>query len=275
MTAPPRPFTPAAVHTCLRNRDWQLISPRDPAAWERFLDDVAALLRAGDDSPRPANERLPRAVIAAYCPLLHAACAAHGTYEQHRAYTEIWNWLYPILVKRTNTPEDAEDIAQDVLLHIFQNLERVNQPSGFLAHVGGVAHKRLRRYYTQLGKERRRFSYDLPDEDADEPEPTVGVTDPRLIAARMELNETQSEILDILEQCLPRRAGVQRIVFVDLIFRRRSVHEIAEQHELTIESVHKAWSRLRQALRNGCSRIIEKLILYLELQELDQTGAAP
>jgi len=75
-----------------------------------------------------------------YAAALHAACAGSDLDSQNRAYRELGLYLYRIafnyLVTRGMTAalaeKQAEDGAQEALLNIHRNIQRVEHPGGFL-----------------------------------------------------------------------------------------------------------------------------------------------
>lgn len=263
MNAPPRSFNPQVVHSCLRNRNWQLVDSADLAAWESFLDAVADLLRVGDLSPLPAAKRLENAVTGAYCTVLYVACTADGTRRQHRAYSEVWNWVYRFVAYRVNDPYDREDITQEVLEFVFQNLRQVDRTAGFLAWVGYVAHNRIRRHYAKIGAERRRFVDDFPDEDTDEPNPIVPTTDANLISLQLEETSSHAHILKLIDECMPRKAYLQKIVFIERGLQQRTVSEIAQMLDRTASDVYTSWFNALRTIKKHCPKLIAYIIVYL------------
>lgn len=278
MTAPPRPFTSDAVQMCLHNRNWQLISPRDLVEWEHFLDEVAKLLHDGDLSSRPLAERLKNAVTGAYCAVLYVACSANGTQRQRRAYTEVREWVFRYVVADgVRIPDDADDVTQEVLLTVFQELGKVSQPDRFLAWVGRIAYNRLKRYYRQKQQQGRRFITPPLDEAADdEANPTWGDGGQVEMVQQVEMSVAEIEILELIEACMPRRAYLQKAVFIERCLRQKTVSEVAQELRITAANVCTALFHATRTIKKHCPKLIERLIEHFRpSKRAEHIGVAP
>lgn len=72
--------------------------------------------------------------------------------------------VYAWAVRRTFTPEEAADLAQDVLLTALQELPRLRDESRFEPFLWGVAKRVAWRFSRRMGRQRAMFSCDeLPD----------------------------------------------------------------------------------------------------------------
>ncbi len=129
-----------AVDLLLARHEWQLLAPME------FVQRTYVHLSAGITAdPR-------RAALYTYCQALYHACSGReGEARRERAYTELHRWLYDIA--RHRYAGDAEEFAQQALVHTFTSFEQCHQPGAFLAfalqHLRGVA----RSHYRRSGRE--------------------------------------------------------------------------------------------------------------------------
>jgi len=238
------------VKRLLAANDWRLLHTAAPAEWEAFLSAVNACHEA--DPGRP----LSYAVTVAYSSVLYAACMAERTWRQQRAYSELWAWVYRRGRSRVDNDDDARDLAQQVLLTVYQESHKVTRPHGFLAWVARILRNRLQRYYNAKRKEDKRFTELKPN--GDEEETAVPSQDDKS-APVYEVREAEAELLAVIEPCLARQAHTQRLVFIELVLRNRSIGEVAAAYQLSVATVRRAWERLQHKLRR-CRPLIAYLL---------------
>lgn len=248
MTTTP-PFSPDDVRRLLADRDWRLLDDATPPEWEAFLADVAAFM-AG---PNPKHAALSRAVTAAYGRVLYTACMADGTRRQQRAFTELGTWVYRRIRGQVPDENDARDLMQEVLLTVFQERDKVDRPLGFLAWVARIVHNRLQRYYK---KERNKRP---PDVNYEEESDESAVEIPPSAA---EIEAAEAELLALLERCLGRQAHTQRLIFIALFLRGRSLVEVTTMSNPQVRSLQRALNRLLERLRE-CRPLIAHLLAQL------------
>ncbi|MCX7853328.1 MAG: sigma-70 family RNA polymerase sigma factor [Caldilineales bacterium] len=242
------PFSPDDVRRLLADRDWRLLDKATPSEWEAFLADVAAFA-AG---PNPKHAALSRAVAMAYGRVLHTACMADGTRRQQRAFTELGVWVYRRLRGQVPDENDARDLMQEVLLTVFQERDKVDRPLGFLAWVARIVHNRLQRYYKKRSKRPPDVNHDeQPDESVVEIPPSAA-----------EIEAAEAELLALLERCLGRQAHTQRLIFIMLFLRGRSLVEVATLFKMRVRSLQRALNRLLERLRE-CRPLIAHLLAHL------------
>jgi RNA polymerase sigma factor (sigma-70 family) len=242
------PFSPDAVRRLLAGRDWRLLDEVTTTEWEAFLADVAALLAI----PNPKDASLNRAVTAAYGRVLYTACMADGTRRQGRAFTELGTWVYAWIHRRVADENDARDLTQEVLLTVFQERHQVDRPFGFLAWVIVIAHNRVRAYYRDQKKR--------PPDGTDDDRPSEFSIESPL--PTIEVEAAEAELLTLVERCLERQAHTQRLIFIELLLRRRSFGEIAAMYNIKVKTLHRAWERLQARLRQ-CRPLIAHLMAHL------------
>jgi RNA polymerase sigma factor (sigma-70 family) len=238
------------VKRILAAYDWRLLHTATPAEWEAFLSAVSACHEAGSGRP------LSYAVTMAYSSVLYAACMAERTWRQHRAYSELWAWVYRRVRSRVDNDDDARDLAQEVLLTVYQERHKVTRPSGFLAWVARILGNRLQRYYEAKRKDKQRFTPLKPH--GDEEEVSLPSQDNESIPA-YEVRADEAELLAVIEPCLARQAHTQRLVFIELVLRNRTISEVAAVYRLSVATLRRAWERLQHTLRR-CQPLIAYLL---------------
>jgi RNA polymerase sigma factor (sigma-70 family) len=239
------------VKRILAAYDWRLLHTATPAEWEAFLSAVSACHEANPERP------LSYAVTMAYSSVLYAACMAERTWRQHRAYSELWAWVYRRVRSRVDNDDDARDLAQEVLLTVYQERHKVTRPHGFLAWVARILGNRLQRYYKAQQKEDRVFA--RPKVDGDDEEEASVPSQADKSASISEVRADEAELLAVIEPCLARQAHTQRLVFIELVLRNRTISEVAAVYRLSVATLRRAWERLQHTLRR-CRPLIAYLL---------------
>lgn len=248
------------INHILTNRDWGLIDQADRLAWQELMNDVAASIGQSDDATSVDQERLDRAVIGAYCPILHAACSDEGSLHQRRAFEELWHWVYPRVRQRVDTDQDAEDVAQQVMLKVYQNLHQVTDPRGFLAWVNKITFRTLADHYRRKGRRDRveQFIFDV-ETDSEKVDELAAVSD----SLEMELSLAEEELVRMIYECMPERKRRQTEVLVALVFEQLSVPEVADRLQTTPANVYILYHRARRDLPKHCRHLMEQLLQHL------------
>lgn len=148
----------------------------------------------------------------------------------------IFERYYPIVrlsvLRLVNDPGVAEDLTQDLFLHLWSNRERMVITSSLDAYLRKAATNRALNYL----RDKRRFEELEPDDDQ------VLSADPSELL-NLEGLELQTAIDQAID-ALPERC---RLVFVLSRFEDMKYAEIAEELEISIKTVENQMSR---ALRN-------------------------
>ncbi|HLF26283.1 MAG TPA: sigma-70 family RNA polymerase sigma factor [Anaerolineae bacterium] len=114
----------------LADRGWQLVQDETGFVAEVWAEVGPRLV----DAPQPALKAIvEHATIKCYGRLWHAACRATGTARQRRAFEELFTFLYRVAYNRANYDQYlAEECAQQALLKIWQNCDRIEDPGSFM-----------------------------------------------------------------------------------------------------------------------------------------------
>ncbi len=257
------------IKLVLASRSWGLIDQANPHVWNAVTKEVAALTGQIDATQPVDATCLDRAVIGAYCPILHAACSDDGSERQRRAFEELWQWIYPRVRQRVDTAEDAEDAAQQVMVKVYPNLYQVTDPRGFLAWVNKITFRTLSSYYRRQGRggQFEELSIDAA-EDTGAMDELIGTED----VLEKELSLVEEELVRMIYQCMPPRQHRRVEVLVALVFREMTVAEVARHMNTSQNSVYGLYFHAKEGLLEHCRELVEMLIQRLTPSQREKLG---
>lgn len=252
----------------LQQRDWQLVHlDADDSAWSAFTSQVKSYLFEERKELPYTQKIISRAVIGAYCEVLYRAATIDGTFQQQRAFIEIHCWIYNILRKKISNEDDVKDVAQETLEAIYKKLSDVTAPRGFLAWIGVFAHYQIKRYYNKKHLRRLRETFiqsDIDDDKGNNIELVLPDNESGYDA--LEIAEVEAELLNLIDECISHKARKQKTVFNAIVFKEKSVVEIAEEMGTTPNNIHLLFHRARKKL-NSCPQLIAYLSEYIHNPE--------
>jgi len=237
----------------LADHGWQLAEDQ-----EQFAVEICAeICQRGIADGTQERTAIQRAVTRRYCGVLHAACAGSNTSRQRRAFTELWNYLFPIALYKTHDTQLAQDLTQQSLVKIWKCLAQCKDPASFL----GWARMILINEVNDWFRKNKRAILD-PIDDIDETElnqvsfkPEGAGTD------QAENDDLHRQLLNVIEKCLKDLR--QQAIIIESFLNERGYKAIAEMLGLTIGNVHVLRHRALQALRK-CRVFIESLGDYFK-----------
>jgi RNA polymerase sigma factor (sigma-70 family) len=253
----------ARITPVLARRDWQLAQPElNDGAWSALVADVERLMAESQDRRRQAGERLDRAVIFAYCPILLAACREEGSPRQRRAFEELWRWIYPRVYVRIDQAQDAQDVAQQVMLKVYQNLHQVAHPHGFLGWVSAIIRREVGEHFRRQNRMNQFEQGMPPDGDNGGGDGTDDLTGPDpFLEAEDRLAE--EALVAMIMDCLPKEQRRRAEVLVALALKGRTTKEVAEALQTTPTNVNLIYFRAKRDLLKHCRRVIDALLEHL------------
>ena len=206
---------------------------------------------------------MDRAVIFAYCPILLTACRDSGSDRQERAFEELWHWLYPRVYARVNHSQDAEDVAQKILVKVYQNLHQVREPHGFLGWVSIIMQRELIDYYRRKGRHDQ-FEEEKPEENGDNGD-VDGMGD--LVGPdsflQADVEAAEEELIRMIYECMPKKKWRRAHALVAWALKGQTVPEVAATLRTTPAAVHLLLFRAREDLPEHCPELIEYLLQQL------------
>ncbi|MBP5281790.1 MAG: sigma-70 family RNA polymerase sigma factor [Lachnospiraceae bacterium] len=148
--------------------------------------------------------------------------------------------IYYFCLKRTGTPEDAEDLASEVSLAVITSLNRGSLPEHFSAWIWQIARNCYSSWAEKNKKKRERsaavdiYEQEIPD-DAEAIEETL----------------VKQEQLNLLRRELAFAASEYRDLLVAYYVEERSVYEIAKGMNCPPGTIMSKLHRARQKLKEG------------------------
>jgi len=251
------------VRQMLADRGWQLVEDE-----ERFAAEICAeICQRNLTDTRQERFAIQRAVMRHYCVILYTACAGTVLLRQRRAFTELWNYLFPIALYKTHEPQLAQDLTQQALEKIWKRLAQCKDAASFLAWSSMVLLNEIRDWFRK-NKRLPSASMDVltetelsRSEESPHESQTVLAGSVRDASAQVINDDLRQRLLDVIEKCLqdPR----QQVIIIESFLNERGYKEIAEQLGLTVGNVHVLRHRALRLLRE-CHVFIELLGDYFE-----------
>lgn len=254
------------IQDILIHRSWRLIHPEpNSTAWNSFVAAVQVILAGPAESDNrygSTSSRLDRAVTYAYCPILLAACRDSGSDRQERAFTELWEWIYPRVFARINHAQDTEDVAQKVLVKVYQNLRQVLEPHGFLGWVSVIMQREIIDYYRGKGRINR-FEQEPPgngdDNDDDGMDDLIGPDS----FLEHDIRVVEQELIRMIYDCMPKKKWRRAKVLVALTLLEQTTAEVAESLQITTNAVYMLHFYAKSDLPQHCPELIEFILQQL------------
>lgn len=249
----------------LQKRGWTLVST------EALLPRVLEELRARFGEPAailPAT--IQRATVRCYARVLFDSCGQDATQKQHRAFEELWDYLYPRAVYRLHDAHAAQDATQQTLVKIFQKRAMCRDAGNFLRWSEQILVReiieRFREQYERRLTERgieyvpHEIGFEDLGENVNGESNQSGeiLADPKQDTPAAALTEPMREALvAALRACLQNERQVR--VIVELFIHDKSFLEVSEQLQTTPLNVQVIRTRALKILRECAEmqRLIE------------------
>ena len=247
---------------CLVSRSWLLTGPDvRNGDWQIFIADVQHAVGYMLRKPVSDRQRIDRAVTYAYCPILLTACRDSGSDRQERAFEELWHWLYPRVYARVNHSQDAEDVAQKILVKVYQNLHQVREPHGFLGWVSVIMRRELIDYYRRKGR-LDQLEEEKPEENGDNGDEMDDLVGPDSFL-EADVDAAEEELIRMIYECMPKKKWRRAHALVAWALKGQTVPEVAATLRTTPAAVHLLLFRPREDLPEHCPELIEYLLQQL------------
>jgi RNA polymerase sigma factor (sigma-70 family) len=204
---------------------------------------------------------LARATVRHYCVILHAANRKPGSFRERRAYTELWNYLYPIALYKTHNTNLAQDVTQQALVKVWTKRAQCREPGSYLSWATLILINEIREHFRV--EDRRRIQSkesaekkpELTESDMERDDDGEGQSamDRAESAPRSEglevlmADETQRELVLIIQACV--KNDQQQRVLIQVFLNDKGYKEIAEELGITVNNVYVLRHRGLEALR--------------------------
>ena len=178
-----------------------------------------------------------------YHELIHRAQTGDAL-AQGELYESMYKRVYYLTLRITNSPEDAQDAAQDAFLSAFQALPKLKNPDAFESWLFQIAANKARGILRKNGRnvalaedeDGRTMLDDLPDEnEALLPEEVVDSADKR----------------DIILSLIDGLPEAQRVCLVMFYYAELSVKQIAQELRCSENTVKSRLNYARQKIRQA------------------------
>ena len=178
-----------------------------------------------------------------YHELIHRAQTGDAQ-AQGELYEAMYKRVYYLTLRITNSPEDAQDAAQDAFLSAFQALPKLKNPDAFESWLFQIAANKARGILRKNGRtvalaedeDGRTMLDDLPDEnEALLPEEVVDSADKR----------------DIILSLIDGLPEAQRVCLVMFYYAELSVKQIAQELRCSENTVKSRLNYARQKIRQA------------------------
>ena len=247
------------ITAILASRDWKLVVENSASDWVVFANQVHDFVGVHVSDDR----FFEHAVTYAYCPILLAACRENGSDRQERAFTELHQWIFPRVYARIDNAQDAEDVAQKVLMRVYQNLHRVEKPHGFLGYVSVIIRHEVIDYYRRLGR-LDQFEKEPPDNgfdngDGDGMDDLAGPDS----FLTIEIDAAEEELIRMIYHCMPKKKWRRVYALVALTFLEQTAAEVAESLQVTANAVYLLHFNAKRDLLHHCPELIEYMLQLL------------
>ncbi len=254
----------ATIASQLASRDWQLAGSDVSDNQRRMLvAEVVEVLGQPARESLPNRQHIDHAITYAYCPILLAACREDGSERQERAFTELHQWIYPRVYARVGNVQDAEDVAQKVLMRVYQNLHRVGKPHGFLGYVSVIIRHEVIDYYRRIGRLdefEQKISGKNGDNGDDDGMDDLEGPDSFLEA---DLEAAEEELIRMICACMPKGKWRRTFALLALTLLAQTAAEVAEVLKVSANAVYMLHFQAKKDLPQHCPDVIEFILQRL------------
>lgn len=243
------------IQDILRREGWNLVQP-DDENWAAFVE--AVMNRYMQNDSKDSGKRLLYAVVSEYSSILHAACVADDVSKKEEAYSQLFKWIRR-RVRLYGFREENEDIAHNVLITVFEKVNTISNPTGFLAYVARIIQNKLHEY-RRYRSMRAGIEFDLVYDSRE------GIMLKEDTSQGILLEESKNETIVRLQNCFPRNASRQLEVLILLAIEGLTPQEVAQRLDISVAAVYTLFHRAKQNFRTHCLEEFQELIKELGLK---------
>ncbi len=149
--------------------------------------------------------------------------------------------VFAYALKRTFNYYEAEELSQEILVTAVKELPRLKNEDSFEPWLWGIAGNVTRTFRRRMGKQRAMFTYDLPDDIADDTEES----------------EAADEIYSELRANIAMLASTYRDIIILYYYDNLSVKNISEKLNIPEGTVTWRLSEARRKLNKECNNMNE------------------
>lgn len=223
--------------TMARRYDWQLV--QDETVFFQAVSAEFGALKV--DQQQATRRRLRIAIWRSYSVLLYRALH----WRQEQAAQELWIAAVRMSQKRGFSPDDAGELAQELVYRMLEHLPRLaDRPQILLSHAMWMCRTLWREYWRQAGKLQSPARV-TDEEEADEA--VEEAVDPADVATEVEQQVMSEEIEKILRSSLKNE--LERQVLLHIVLRGEKPRDVARDQGMPLHRTRQAKSRALKRLR--------------------------
>jgi RNA polymerase sigma factor (sigma-70 family) len=211
-----------------------------------------ALIVPGRQAQKSLSAIIEDATVNCYGHVWHAACRAHGTPRQRRAFTELYEHLLPVALRAAGGNQQlAEESTQEALISVWKHLDAVRDAGSFLSWswriVTREAQSRLRR--NARHPEVNQSGWLRGDEEADG-KGLERIADQELVstgsAPLNQFHAVRAQLEGIVRRCLTKHRLCQEVI-ARLFLLNKSVKQVADELDIKPNYVYVLTNRAERA----------------------------
>jgi RNA polymerase sigma factor (sigma-70 family) len=193
---------------------------------------------------------------------LYQACGHQDVAIRERAFTELWNYLYPIALYRAEDAAMAQDATQETLLTVWEKRTQCRDPHSFLNWATMIVINQVRAVFRRVSmiapgegerqpgedgaprwQRREVLMADLrgDEQDSEREDVQFELVEEAGPERALLRRESQAQLVAALERAL--RSPRQRRVIIGLFIEEKGVLELARELDTTPTNVYTLKSR--------------------------------
>lgn len=168
-------------------------------------------------------------------------------------FRRYWHFLYQTVLNKTGDDGKAQDMVQEIFVHLWENRQSISVLSSFKSYLGGIARNKIFDYYKQSRKHDEQLlqlSWYMEQSDTDLP--------PDAITIRRQQEEHFDRSVDNLPNSI-------REIYLLRACDRFSYEEIAEKLNIKQQTARNAYSRAIALLHQGVGSMDFSLLFFILL----------
>lgn len=245
------------VPQVLVERNWGLVQE-----WDCFMAKVVreAQKRLKQRKSHSRKKLIEQATINCYNHIWYKACCSSDSYRQQQAFTELYEYLFPIALYRANHDRYiAEESTQEALIIVWKKLNNVRDSGALARYAGMIVSREVGR---RLKKTLKRA--EITETDLQHTNDLEGITLDTWSNFQAPTYTEQIDIQLTLEQVIKhciKRSKQQREVMIRRFLHKQDTNQIANELGMTRQNVYGLIHKARKNLRK-CSKYRELMEMY-------------
>lgn len=167
-------------------------------------------------------------------PVNHDQKAVNHSESVLRLYTQHQRWLFGYLMAILGSPNDAEDVMQEVSVVMWQQHEKFELGTNFVSWLSVIAYHQVQRFWREKSKRKKFLNVDLAEQLAEAMTENFELLDARRRALSDCVTRLKTSDRELVRHCYGER--------------KVSMKSVAERLDRPAGTVYKALNRIRRSL---------------------------